>query len=204
MEIFIMNRFVYRRIIRPLAAVLDFLCEIIIGIVGWLFISFLIIMVIRNEAMYGIWMSWGTYVYAIGVIILSLRNIFHQFKWYIAKHPLRIECPKCHSEVKLSRYGEERFLNAPVVLYLETIRFQLIRIKQYFYQIAYRPYLQLECTECGEKQVICPYCHEVISQELVECHYNKPTKCPHCGKKIYTPLPLQESEDLIEISALAK
>ena len=181
-----MNRFVYRRIIRPLAAVLDFLCEIIIGIVGWLFISFLIIM------------------YAIGVIILSLRNIFHQFKWYIAKHPLRIECPKCHSEVKLSRYGEERFLNAPVVLYLETIRFQLIRIKQYFYQIAYRPYLQLDCPECGEKQVICPYCHEVISQELVVCHYNKPTKCPHCGKKIYTPLPLQESEDLREISALAK
>lgn len=151
-----MNRFVFRRIIRPLAAVLDFLCEIVLGIAGWLLISFLIIMVIRNEAMYGIWLSWGIYVYAVGVFAIALRNILHQFKWYIAKHPLRIECPKCHSEVKLSRYGEERCLNAPIVLYLETIRFQFIRIKQYFYQIAYRPYLQLECTECGEKQVICP------------------------------------------------
>ena len=194
----------FRRFIRPLAAVLDFSCEIILGIFGGLFISFLIIMVIENEAMYSMWMSWGIYIYAIGVFIIAFRNVFHQFRWYIAKHPLRIKCPVCHAEVKLIRYGEERYLNAPIVLYLETFRFQLIRIKQYFYWIAYRPYLLLDCPECGEKQVICPYCHEVIPQDEIECHYNKPTKCPHCGKKIYTPLPLQDSDDLLELTSIAK
>ena len=64
-----------------------------------------------------------------------------------------------------------------------------------FYEIAYRPYLQLDCPECGEKQVVCPYCHETIEEESVNCNYEKPSVCPHCGKKIYTPVPAREWEN---------
>ena len=68
-----------------------------------------------------------------------------------------------------------------------------------FYEIAYRPYLQLDCPECGEKQVVCPYCHETIEEESVNCNYEKPSVCPHCGKKIYTPVPAREWENGVYI-----
>lgn len=199
-----MNRIDIRRCLRPLAAVLDFSCEILLGIFGWLFISFFISEIIKDDIAYHFWLSWGIYAYAVGVFAIALRNILHQFKWYIRNNPSEINCPQCREVVPLTRYGEEQYLRAPIILYLETFRFQFIRIKQYFYWISYRPYLQLDCSHCGEKQIVCPYCHEVIPQELVECHYDKPSKCPHCGKKIYTPLPLQESNDLIEITTIAK
>lgn len=199
-----MNKTDVRRFFRPLAAVLDFFCEILLGVLSWLVITFIISEIIRDEMMYRMWLSWGIYMYAMGVLTIALRNVLHQFKWYIRKIPSQINCPQCHAKVSLTRYGEEQYLNAPIILYLETFRFQFIRIKQYFYLISYRPYLQLDCPECGDRQVICPYCHEPISQESIECHYDKPSKCPHCEKKIYTPLPLQESTDLIDISSNAR
>ena len=194
-----MNKVAIRRIIRPIAAALDFFCEILVGIFVMLIIPIFIHGCIKNETVYHNWLSWGIYVYAAGVLIIALRNIFHQFKWYIKKTPSDMHCTKCHAVVPLTRYGEERYINAPIGLYLETIRFQWIRIKQYFYRITCRPYLQFDCPTCGEDQVVCPYCHEIIPQNIVKCHYDKPTKCPHCGKKIYTPLPLQYSDDLIEL-----
>ena len=140
--------------------------------------------------------AWYTYV-AI-VLLIIVRNAIHRTKWYVCEHPTRVRCHQCRKPVLARRYGDERCLNAPFGIYISGKIIQLIHPvsdKIPFFEILYRPYLQLDCPECGEKQVICPYCHKPIPQEQVECHYNKVSICPHCGKKIYTPVPLQDFKD---------
>ena len=145
--------------------------------------------------------NWIFYVYAVCASLWVIKNALHRVKWYVRQHPIKMQCPKCESEVSITRYGEERFLKSPVSVFLPRFHhaFNFTGYKILFYKIAYRPYLQLECPECGEKQVVCPYCHEPIQQESVNCQYDKPSKCPHCGKPIYTPVPVQDSEDMIII-----
>ncbi len=142
---------------------------------------------------------WPHYVYAIVMTLLILRNFCHRYKWYVRSYPAKIRCYKCHTIVPLTRYGEKRYLKAPLSLYIPPLRklFNPAGDNTPIYKMLYRPYLQLDCPECGEKQVICPYCHEPIPQESVVCKYDKPSKCPHCGKKIYTPVPVQDWDDAI-------
>ena len=149
--------------------------------------------------------AWYTYV--VIVLLIIIRNAIHRVKWYVYKYPAKIRCPKCQKTVPVTRYNDERCLNAPFSLYVggRYIAFiHPISDKIPFLEMAYRPYLQLDCPECGEKQVICPYCHKPIPEEQVECHYDKPSVCPHCGKKIYTPVPLQDWEDeLIKVAHIS-
>ena len=189
-----MDRIKLRKFERILAIFNYFIGTIAIGLALLMATSF-----VSKKLFYWLSHREGFIIYAIVVIAIALRNAIHFYRWYVRSHPINLHCSQCHTNVLLSRYKEQEVLSSPVRIYVETFRFQFIRLKQNFYWIAYRPYLQLECSECGEKQIICPYCHEPISQESVECHYNKPSKCPHCGKKIYTTLPLQESDDLIKI-----
>ena len=150
------------------------------------------------------WLSYGIYIYAIMAVLFLFRSSYHRFRWFVITNPIKLQCGQCQTIVSLTRYGEERFLTASVNLYVETIKSQLFRIKQYYYLITYRPYLQFDCPSCGTKSVICPYCHEPISPDLIECNYDKPSKCPHCGKKIYTPLPLMDNKNLIYIQSIAE
>lgn len=149
--------------------------------------------------------AWYTYV--VIVLLIIIRNAIHRMKWYVCAHPTRIQCHQCRKTVPVRRYGDERCLNAPFGIYVSRKIIQFIHPisdKIPFFEIFYRPYLQLDCPECGEKQVICPYCHEPIPQESVITLYDKPSKCPHCGKKIYTPVPLQEWEkELIKVKNLS-
>lgn len=132
--------------------------------------------------------------YAILVLLIILRNAIHRSKWYVCKNPTKIQCLHCHQSVPVTRYDEERCLNAPFTIYIPRgIHFLHIKSDKIpFYEIAYRPYLQLDCPECGEKQVICPYCHKPIQQDQVKCKSDKLSVCPHCEKKIYTPIPINE------------
>ena len=138
---------------------------------------------ISGGNVFSTWHSYGKYLYLVMALLLVVRNTYHRLKWYVCARPIKIRCIKCQSIEHLERYGEKRFLNAPMKLYIESIgyQFKLVGQRIVLYEIFCRPYLQLDCQKCGEKQVICPYCHEVIPQEQVECHYDMPSKCPHCG-----------------------
>lgn len=175
------------------------ICEVI-----WWAVSFVILALLGWIVLFVLIDSktvWPHYVYALVALVLVVRNIYHRVKWYVCAKPAKIPCPRCHANVALTRYREEKFLNAPLSLYLPKMKkiFVFTGYKQQFYKAWYRPYLQLDCPTCGEKQVICPYCHEPITQESVECHYDKPTRCPHCGQRIYSLTPVQDSEDYIII-----
>ena len=191
----IMDRIKLRKFERIIAAINYFISTLAIGFAVMLLIAF-----ISKKPFH--WLLFN--ICAIVVIAVALRNVIHFYKWYIKSHPIHLQCPKCQTMIPLKRCKEHEVLSSPVIIYLETFRFQLIRLKNYFYWISYRPYLQLDCPTCGEKQVICPYCHEPIPKEKITFSYNKTSRCPHCEKKIYTTLPLQESDDLIEISTIAK
>lgn len=152
---------------------------------------------------------WEPYVYGAYmaiVLIIIVKNAIHRSKWYVRRNPIKVRCPQCHTIVPLTRYREERYLRDPLALYLPRgIRFFHLRSDKIpLFEILYRPYLQLVCPECGEKQLICPYCHEPIQEDQVECKYDKPSVCPHCGKYIYTPLPLQDCEGLTKVKDIAE
>lgn len=138
--------------------------------------------------------KYAWYTYSMIVLLFIVRNAIHRLKWYVCAYPTKLRCTHCNSTLKLTRYGEYQYLNAPFTIYIprKVQFFHFVSDKIPFYEMALRPYLQLDCPECGEKQVICPYCHKPIPQELVKCQYDKPSKCPHCGKKIYTPTPIRE------------
>lgn len=167
--------------------------DILLAIFGWFFLLFLLF-VCRADALYNTFFSYVFYVYFIIAFLLIVRNAIHRVKWYVRVNPAKMQCKKCHTSVCLSRYKEEHYLNSPISLVVpkinDSFRFTPYRVQ--FYQTVYRPYLQLDCPICGEKQVICPYCHESIHEESVSCNYEKPSICPHCGKKIYTPIPMRE------------
>ena len=192
----IMNRIKLRKFERIMTMISIFIGTLAIGFVILIIISF-----ISKELFYWLLQS---IIYEIIITVIALRNAAHFYKWYVKSHPISILCTQCHVKMSLSRYKENDVLSSPIVLYIEKLRFQVIRLKQYLYWIMYRPYLELDCSECGEKQIICPYCHKPISHESIECHYATPTKCQHCGRKIYTTLPLQDSNDLIEITPIAR
>ena len=203
--IYIMNKISFRKYGRFVAAAIRFVIGLAYFAAGWFIISHILINTCSHEVHHW-WTSWGANVYVYIAVLLVLRNTYHRFKWYISHTPAHVGCPKCHTVIALTRYGEERWLDAPVTLYVNfgTFRYRLTQSLLPIYMIMYRPYLQLDCPECGEKQVICPYCHEPIPQESVITLYDKPSKCPHCGKKIYTPVPLQEWEkELIKVKNLS-
>lgn len=197
-----MKRIAIRKFFRAAAAITAPFGDLALALVGFLLLA-LLAGACGNDV-YNIWLSYGIFVYAFLVLLLIVRNAIHRFKWFVFTYPIQIRCPKCSTIVPLQRYGEQRYLDAPVTLYLETFRYQLKAQKSLFYMLAYRPYLQLDCPECGEKHVICPYCHEPIPPEFVVCKYEEPSLCPHCGKKIYTPVPLQDRDNLIKLTDLTK
>lgn len=179
-----------RNIIRILEALIYTIMELGLIFVSWsmllaIFDSFNIF----TESLY-LYYAWNAYA-ILGTLIV-VRNSIHRIKWYVRTNPANVRCTKCNHIISATRYNENRYLNAPFAILIFDFSFTKKLI--YFYKIAYRPYLQLECPECGEKQVICPYCHEPIPQESVMTLYDKPSKCPHCGKKIYTPVPLYDSD----------
>ncbi len=170
-------------------------CDILLAIVGWLFLCF-IFFVCRADTLYNALLSYGIYVYILAALLLIVRNTIHRIKWFVLTHPSQIECPQCHTTVPLSRYKEEYYVKSPISLVIPKINklFRFVPYRVLFYEIAYRPYLQLDCPQCREHQVICPYCHQPIQEESINCNYEKPSVCPHCGKKIYTPIPMREWE----------
>lgn len=165
----------------------------LLALFGWIFLLFLLF-VCKANVLYNIFFSYGFYVYGIIAILLIVRNAIHRVKWYVMDNPVKIQCTQCHTKVPLSRYKEKHYLNSPISISIPKISklFRFVQYRVLFYEIAYRPYLRLNCPVCGEKQVICPYCHEPILEESVSCNYEKPSICPHCGKKIYTPVPMRE------------
>ena len=195
-----MNRVQIRKILRGIVVLNCFIYDIAIGI-SVLIVGLIIFNQFTEYDWSEMYLFYDLYVpiYLAIIFVLALINTYHRFKWYIRSSPIKIPCSKCHSTILAKRFQENRWLTAPKTLYVETIRFQFIRIKQYFYLTVYRPFLEIECPECHEQQVICPYCHEPISEESVECYFDKPSTCPHCGKKVYSPLPLMDSEHLIKI-----
>lgn len=200
-----MSKIFIRKNGRVVVAVMRFFVGIAYIISGWLIITIILHFTCSNEVCQ-VWASWGGTMYGIIACIILLKNTYHRFKWYVSSTPVNAACPKCHAVLPFMRYGENRWLNAPVVLYVNfgTFRYRWTQQLLPIYMILYRPYLQLDCPECGEKQVICPYCHEPIPIEQVECHYDKVSVCPHCGKKIYTPLPLQDwEEELIKVAHIS-
>ena len=167
----------------------------LLAVVGWFFLCF-ILFVCLTDTLYNALLPGLSCVYILITPVLIGRNAIHRIKWYVLTHPSKVQCTQCHTTVPLSRYKEEHYLNSPISLCLPKIsdlRFTPYRVL--FYEIAYRPYLQLDCSECGEKQVICPYCHKPIQEESVICKYDKPSICSYCGKKIYTPVPMREWEE---------
>ena len=176
------------------------LVDILLMPFGWLFLLS-ILFVCRADTWYNAFLSYGLYVYIIIALLLIVRNTIHRIKWYVRDNPDKMQCKQCHTSVFLSRYKEEHYLKSPISVVMPKIRkwFSFTEYRILFYEIAYRPYLQLDCPECGEKQVVCPYCHETIEEESVNCNYEKPSVCPHCGKKIYTPVPAREWENGVYI-----
>lgn len=185
---------------RAIGVVILAISDIALAIFGWLILC-VILFICKAEALYDAFLSFGFYVYFVITFLIMLRNSWHRVKWYVKTYPIKIRCHKCHTIVPLTRYNEEEYLKSPISLCFPRPNqaFRFVGYKVLYYKIAYRPYLQLECPKCGEKQVICPYCHESIPQKLVECKYDKPSVCPHCGKKIYTPVPMREWENGIYV-----
>lgn len=168
-------------------------CDIIWIVFGWIILSF-ILFACRLDSLYDALLSYGGYIYILASFFGVIRNTYHRVKWYVRAIPIHMRCLRCHTIVPLTRYNEDYYLKSPISICFPRISqlFRFVGYRVLYYKIAYRPYLQLDCPKCGEKQVICPYCHKPISQELVECKYDKPSVCPHCGKKIYTPVPMRE------------
>lgn len=158
--------------------------DILYAAIGWLLICAI-------SHMCNIYLN--RYIYFVIVLLLILRSVYHRSKWYVCTTPTKILCERCHTTVSLTRYREEEYFNYPftISIILHPLS-SLIESMTHFYMAVYRPYLQLECPNCEEKQVVCPYCHQFIDKEAVECHYDKPSKCPHCGKKIYTLMHMSE------------
>ena len=109
----------------------------------------------------GIYIIWCIVQIAIGVI--------HYCKWYIRKYIVTEHCEKCGTEViavvpevngKLEYDPNAIFHSMQCVIFSQK----------------YRPRLQYICSECGQKEYICPYCYKLISKE--------DEKCPHCGIRI--------------------
>lgn len=199
------TRIIVRKFFRIAAALIYFLYGIGISAVIGIVIHILIDLKC-SQSVYDAWLSWGTYVYMAMALLWIIKITIHHIRWYILTSPSHTKCPKCQTKVSLTRYGEEKFLSAPVTLYVgfDQVKSKMRNANMYFLKTSNRPYLQLECPECGEKQVLCPYCHEVIPPEKVKCYYDRPSVCPHCGKYIYTPLPLQDGEGLIKVKDIAK
>ena len=185
--------------IRKLIRVLEVLFYAIIeGMFAFIFYGMLITMLSSNEELSDALFGWrAECIYCIIVLLFVVRNAIHRIKWYVCTHPTKVQCSHCHSISKVKRYGDDKCLNEPLTILIpRKIRFFNIRSDKIpFFEMALRPYLQLECPECGKKQIICPYCHEPIPQESVKCEYDKASRCPHCGKKIYTPVPLHKCKD---------
>ena len=116
------------------------------------------------------WFFWGSFC----LLFFTQR---HLIQWYDRKHPAKMECPKCHKEVSLSvdsPYFKELsgFGNILRRLFIQEYQGMSHDVKVTFF----RPRLYLQCPQCGEEKVICPYCkHEIDSMV---------NKCPHCGKRI--------------------
>ena len=188
-----------RKILRVVGIIFWGVCDIMLAYVVVFFLS-LLLFICNAETVYNaLSSSLCGYVYGVVATLGVLRNAYHRSKWYVCTHPIKTLCCRCHNLVSITRYGEERYLNSPISFFVIPLskQFNFTLYKVLFYKIAYRPYLLLDCPECGEKQVICPYCHEPIPQESVVCKYDKPSRCPHCGKKIYTPVPIQDWDDAI-------
>lgn len=188
-----------RKFFRIVGASVRMLYGLMLIIVGWWILSMIAAML--GGSLFNIWHLYGKYIYIVIALFFVARNTYHRFKWYVCANPIKIRCSNCQSVEYLERYGEKRFLKAPMALYIESLRYQFkfVGERLVLFELFYRPYLQLDCPECREKQVICPYCHEPIPPEEVKCYYDRPSVCSHCGKKIYTPLPLRDSKDLIEV-----
>ena len=185
-----------RKVFRIIGASVRMLYGLMLIFVGWWILSMIAAMIGGNT--FNTWHLYGKYLYIVIALLFVARNTYHRFKWYVCANPIKIRCSNCQFVENLERYGEKRFLTAPMALYIESLRYQLKFVEErlVLFEFFYRPYLQLDCPKCGEKQVIC---HEPIPPEEVKCYYDRPSVCPHCGKKIYTPVPVQDWDDAIII-----
>lgn len=180
------------------------ICDLVLMAILLPFVSIMLYACKVNSSVYDAWLSYGIYAYIGIAFLLVVRNTFHRIKWYVRAHPINIQCNKCHTQVPLTRYREEDYLKSPISFCIPKANqlFRFVGYRVLYYKIAYRPYLEVDCPDCGEKHVICPYCHDSIASESIECKYDKPSVCPHCGKKIYTPIPIQEWEDAICVGTI--
>lgn len=176
------------------------MCDIVLAFFGWLIIC-LLLLICKADVLYNALLSYGIYAYTVIIVCVIIRNTHHRVKWYVRASPSQIRCSRCHAIVPLTRYYDEQYLKSPISLSFPRMNqiFRFVGYRVLFYETMHRPYLQLDCHDCGKKQVICPYCHESIPQEAVECKYDKPSVCPHCGRKIYTPVPIREWKDSIYV-----
>ncbi len=197
-----MNRRLYWKTDRQIDFWLRFIASLV-GAAGlWLFIS--IVFAGLFPTILGAWLHSETIFAFIAIyLIADIITFVHEYKWFIRTHPMKRKCFKCGSEQLLTRYREEDYLtqkiltiglNIPLVSDLSYMRIC-------WYRKTLRPYLELNCTECEEKQVICPYCGKPIDAEQVESNYSHPSKCPHCEKKIWNPLPYKENQDVIILNS---
>lgn len=176
------------------------LCEILLAMLYWLLLL-CILFIFKADALYNAMLSNGFYIYIVLASLVIIRNTYHRVKWYVRTNPISMQCTRCHTRVSLVRYNEGYYLDSPISVCIPRINqfCKFVGYKVLLYKTIYRPYLQLECPNCGEKQVVCPHCHEAIPLDQVVCKYDKPSVCPHCGKRIYTPVPMREWEGGIYI-----
>jgi len=189
------------KVLRVVVIVMLIICDILLAFIGWAFLAFLFF-VCQAEDIYEAFVSYGGfYVYIVIASVIIIISSYHRIRWYIYANPVKIQCFRCSSLVPLTRYNEERYLQSPISLCVPRAKmaFRFIMYRILFYTITYRPYLQLDCPTCGKKQVVCPYCHEPIPQEDIVTKYNTISKCPHCGRRIYTLLPMRDWDDVIYV-----
>ena len=112
------------------------------------------------------------YIATVCYFCLALFEIIREhcfgIKWYARKYPKSVECPQCHTKVRLENpeYGRG-------VLTFPTIYgYGWYHLKAFYF----RPRLHLHCPNCGLDEMVCPHCDNPISDEE--------KKCPHCGKRV--------------------
>ena len=118
------------------------------------------------------WIVGRIYICLCAIAILC--GTIHHFRWFILRKKFNIPCHHCGKMVEATRKEE-----LEITLRVTPWAHVYVYANAFHCQI-YRPRLYYQCASCCHEEYICPYCHESVGKE--------DKKCPHCERRIYTPL----------------